>query len=119
MTPLDFMDFRDYLFPASGFQSLQFRKVEITLGLLASQRVQYGKRGYCTYLHTDHAQECKVLEGEKSLHDLVERWLERTPFLEIEDFAFWKHYKQAVKRMHDRDARFIEYAKVPLLLTYQ
>ena len=26
MTPLDFLDFRSYLFPASGFQSFQFRE---------------------------------------------------------------------------------------------
>ena len=28
MTPLDFLDFRDLLVPASGFQSLQFRLIE-------------------------------------------------------------------------------------------
>src|SRR5262249_18743512 len=28
MTPADFLDFRDYLFPASGSQSLQFRMIE-------------------------------------------------------------------------------------------
>ena len=33
MTPLDFMEFRDYLSPASGFQSLQFRLLENKLGV--------------------------------------------------------------------------------------
>ena len=33
MTPMDFLDFRSYLFPASGFQSFQFRKIENLLGL--------------------------------------------------------------------------------------
>ena len=33
MTPLDFLDFRDLLYPASGFQSVQFREIEIRLGL--------------------------------------------------------------------------------------
>ena len=33
MTPLDFLDFRDLLFPASGFQSVQFRMVENKLGM--------------------------------------------------------------------------------------
>ena len=33
MTPLDFMDFRDYLSSASGFQSLQFRLLENKLGI--------------------------------------------------------------------------------------
>ena len=31
MTSLDFLDFRYYLSPASGFQSHQFRKLEVTL----------------------------------------------------------------------------------------
>lgn len=33
MTPLDFMEFRNYLSPASGFQSLQFRLLENKLGV--------------------------------------------------------------------------------------
>ena len=35
MTPADFLDFRDYLFPASGFQSLQLRSGLSTLPLRA------------------------------------------------------------------------------------
>lgn len=33
MTPLSFSEFRDYLSPASGFQSFQFRLLENKLGL--------------------------------------------------------------------------------------
>jgi tryptophan 2,3-dioxygenase len=33
MTPLDFLDFRDLLRPASGFQSVQFKLLEAGLGL--------------------------------------------------------------------------------------
>ena len=33
MTPMDFLDFRDMLRPASGFQSYQFKIVEAKLGL--------------------------------------------------------------------------------------
>lgn len=33
MTPLDFLEFRHYLSPASGFQSLQFRLLENKLGV--------------------------------------------------------------------------------------
>jgi tryptophan 2,3-dioxygenase len=32
MTPLDFLDFRDLLYPASGFQSAQFREIEFVSG---------------------------------------------------------------------------------------
>ena len=38
MTPMDFLDFRDMLRPASGFQSWQFKLVEAKLGLKYQQR---------------------------------------------------------------------------------
>ena len=43
MTPLDFMDFRDYLSSASGFQSLQFRLLENKLGIKSEHRVKYNQ----------------------------------------------------------------------------
>ena len=41
MTPLDFMDFRDYLSSASGFQSLQFRLLENKLGIKVMKVMRY------------------------------------------------------------------------------
>ena len=38
MTPMDFLDFRNLLVPASGFQSQQFREIEVRLGLKTNQR---------------------------------------------------------------------------------
>lgn len=57
MTPLDFMEFRNYLCPASGFQSLQFRLLENKLGVRQENRVKYnqnyaqvfGKDDVCLY----------------------------------------------------------------------
>jgi tryptophan 2,3-dioxygenase len=46
MTPLDFMEFRSYLSPASGFQSLQFRLIENKLGLTEKSRVVYNQISY-------------------------------------------------------------------------
>ena len=43
MTPLDFMDFRNYLSPASGFQSLQFRLLENKLGITQVSETQSTK----------------------------------------------------------------------------
>ena len=37
MTPMDFLEFRDLLIPASGFQSVQFREIEIGLGINEGQ----------------------------------------------------------------------------------
>lgn len=59
MTPLDFMDFRDYLSSASGFQSLQvpnnspfltilsqFRLLENKIGIKTEHRVRYNQTNY-------------------------------------------------------------------------
>lgn len=96
MTPLDFLEFRDYLFPASGFQSAQFRIVENKLGMRVKDRVLLGGAKYTTRFNEQDRSKVKNLESEPSLFDLMERWLERTPFLDYEDFHFWEAYRLAV-----------------------
>ncbi len=108
MTPLDFLDFRDFLFPASGFQSVQFRRVENLLGLRPEQRQLYNQHAYHTRLAPEHRVLLEQTEREPSLHDLVERWLERTPFIEFGGFRFWDAYRDAVHAMLDDDQRVIE-----------
>jgi tryptophan 2,3-dioxygenase len=107
MTPLEFLDFRDALYPASGFQSAQFRLVENKLGLPPAARLSYGLRGYCTYLNEKDAETVKSAEAEPSLHELINAWLERTPFLSLGTFDFWEHYRAAVTAMIDEDERVI------------
>ena len=46
MTPLDFLDFRDLLMPASGFQSMQFRAIETRLGLKREGRLLFDERAF-------------------------------------------------------------------------
>ncbi len=96
MTPLDFLDFRDYLFPASGFQSAQFRIVENLLGIRPQDRLLLAGAGYTERFTEDDRARVVRLESEPSLFDVVERWLERTPFLDHEDFHFWEAYQGAV-----------------------
>ena len=83
MSPMMFLDFRDHLFPASGFQSLQWRLIENTLGLQRERRCTYGKEGqaYCSFLREEHAAAVEAAEAKPNLLGLVQRWLERTPFL--------------------------------------
>ena len=50
MTPMDFLEFRDLLNPASGFQSVQFREIENKLGMPSSKRIKFGKQRYDEYL---------------------------------------------------------------------
>jgi tryptophan 2,3-dioxygenase len=99
MTPLDFLDFRNLLGTASGFQSVQFRLVENKMGLLRSQRAPTGEAPYTAWLSAEHRRMVENAERGPSLVDLVEGWLERTPFLEMGEYHFWEAYKAAVNRM--------------------
>lgn len=99
MTPLDFLDFRDYLYPASGFQSAQFRMVENKLGLRRGDRLLLSGDEYTARFDEADRAVVEEVEAAPSLFDSVERWLERTPFLDHEDFHFWEAYRHAV---HDR-----------------
>lgn len=108
MTPLDFLDFRDYLFPASGFQSAQFRVVENKLGLLPRDRLFLAGAEYTSRFSEEDKNRVVALEDEPSLFDLMERWLERTPFLDHEDFSFWEAYKDAVQSRLQADRVVVE-----------
>ncbi len=93
MTPMDFLDFRDMLRPASGFQSWQFKELEAKLGLKFEQR--HGKEYYTAQLCPAHVDIIKQAEGSQSLLQLVNTWLERMPFLiEGADESFWNNYKE-------------------------
>lgn len=106
MTAMDFLDFRQYLFPASGFQSLQFRIVENMLGLKEEQRLTYNNMPYDIVFSGEQKERLKsVMEGKSLLTHVVE-WLDRTPFLEFDKFNFLEAYKKAVEHMlqKERDA---------------
>jgi tryptophan 2,3-dioxygenase len=103
MTPLDFLDFRNYLFPASGFQSFQFREMEVMLGLKAEKRTTYNNKPYTCVFAEQKKEALDGLEKSNSLFDLIEDWLERTPFLHFGDFDFVTEYRGAVKKMLDKE----------------
>src|SRR5260370_33877828 len=46
MTPLDFLDFRALLSPAPGFQSVQFRLIEMRLGVRSEGRLKLDGRRF-------------------------------------------------------------------------
>ncbi len=108
MTPLDFLDFRDVLFPASGFQSAQFRLVENKLGLRPQDRLAFEHQSYMARLSPSDFKIVDQSEKEDSLFTLVERWLERTPFLQMDNFSFWSEYKKTVESMLGRDEAAIQ-----------
>jgi tryptophan 2,3-dioxygenase len=108
MTPLDFLDFRDELIPASGFQSVQWRLIENRLGLAASKRLKIQGARYTSRLSAEHAERLERSESEPTLMDVLDAWLARTPFLRFGGFDFWAEYRRAVEAMIDRDRRLIE-----------
>jgi tryptophan 2,3-dioxygenase len=100
MTPLDFLDFRDLLRPASGFQSIQFKMIEATLGLNYENR--HGKAYYLSQLTVKDIERVKKAEEEASLLVLINQWLERMPFVKNKEYwqdhsdsSFWTKYRQA------------------------
>jgi tryptophan 2,3-dioxygenase len=112
MTPLDFLEFRNLLTPASGFQSLQFRLIEARLGLTMEKRhnKDYYKRTNEGGFESKDYSSINKVEEEKNLLSLVNNWLERMPFFKIEywgtsgngqqtteEHPFWKDYREDYK----------------------
>lgn len=93
MTPMDFLEFRNFLFPASGFQSLQFRLIEIKLGLRQEQRhkAAYYKSTRDGALSAEDAATITAAEAQPTLKQLIVKWAERTPFIAKE---LWSDYER-------------------------
>ena len=108
MTPLDFLDFREYLYPASGFQSLQWRHLETKLGLKPDQRLAFNQSPFWKSLHPTQQEDMQKLMNEPSLCDLVQKWLERTPFLSRPGFDFWASYQKAVLNVLKEDEEVVK-----------
>lgn len=103
MTPLDFLDFRDMLYPASGFQSFQWRMIETKLGLRSADRLAYNQAPFYKSLTEEQQGEMTKIMNAPSLYDSLEKWLERMPFLQGKNFNFWDSYKDAVTKMFTED----------------
>lgn len=107
MTPLDFLDFRDLLIPASGFQSEQFRVLEARLGLKRDARLKYNQADYDQALQPEARSRMQQVENKPTLLGCVEKWLERTPFLKVQGFDFWQTYQMTVEKSLLNDIKII------------
>jgi tryptophan 2,3-dioxygenase len=92
MTPMDFLEFRDLLRPASGFQSWQFKLLEAKLGLRFAQR--HGQNYYTSQLREPEVAAIREGESQQSLLELVNKWLERMPF--FREASNWDGYNRIV-----------------------
>jgi tryptophan 2,3-dioxygenase len=111
MTPLDFLEFRNLLTPASGFQSVQFRLLEARLGLDMEKRHNreyYKRTNEGGFLPEDFYSITQTESNETLLH-LVNNWLERMPFFENE---FWKDYQNKFPGTEPRHPFWNEYRNI-------
>ncbi len=92
MTPLDFLEFRELLHGASGFQSKQFREIEAGLGLRMDNRFRpdYYKHTELGGFNEKDFAEITAIEAKPSLLQMVERWLARAPFF---DETYWSEWR--------------------------
>jgi tryptophan 2,3-dioxygenase len=103
MTPLDFLDFRDLLSTASGFQSLQFRLIEARLGLAESRRLLFDTKVASERL-SERDRETLARERQRTtVLEALDAWLSRTPFVSMGDFTFDRAYREAIDAMLDRE----------------
>ena len=105
MTPMDFLDFRDMLRPASGFQSWQFKLLEAKLGLKFEYR--HGKEYYTAQLRSEHVALIKQAETDLSFLQLVNDWLERMPF--FDDNSLWQTFETETTTGTDEQPFWKEY----------
>ncbi len=123
MTPLDFLEFRELLHGASGFQSKQFREIEAGLGLRMENRFRpdYYKHTELGGFNEKDFAEINAIEERPSLLQMVERWLARAPFFEETYWSewrgergpqaegrppFWIHYRNLFEQsLSDRDEK--------------
>lgn len=107
MTPLDFLDFRNYLFPASGFQSFQFRAIECLLGLTDEKRMTYHGTKYSSVFSEEQQQQLDAYYKNGTLLEKVNAWLCRTPFLNLDGFDFLEEYKKSLSKMLQKETNAI------------
>ena len=108
MTALDFLEFRNVLLPASGFQSKQFRLIEAKLGLKMEQRykAEYYKHTRRGSLSEADLQDVNQAESEPTLKELIIQWLERMPFF---DETYWKEYRQIGESEPEKHKFWVDY----------
>jgi tryptophan 2,3-dioxygenase len=99
MTPQDFIDFREHLKTASGFQSWQFRLIETRLGLRREDRIPVFHAEFDAQLSDESRKFIRLAEEMPSVFNLLDRWLSRTPFVAMGAYQFGREYKDAVYKL--------------------
>ena len=120
MHPQSFVDFREKLQTASGFQSWQFRLIEIRLGLARKDRLKFNHATYDAQMNSKHTGLFKAAESTPTIHSQLDAWLCRMPFGQEKSnqhsfwqetdtrYSFWQDYKNSVHTLFDARLKVIE-----------
>jgi tryptophan 2,3-dioxygenase len=79
MHPVHFLQFRDAISPASGFQSVQFREMELLAGLTQANREAQGGGSFALQLAAGERARVENRASSLSLKAALMDWLRRTP----------------------------------------
>jgi tryptophan 2,3-dioxygenase len=93
MNPADFLAFRDALGNASGFQSVQFREMELLAGLKDEVRYEYEGASFERRFAPAETARFKALRGEPTVRDALALWLARTPLEPGFEAAYLKAFE--------------------------
>jgi tryptophan 2,3-dioxygenase len=104
MQPADFLAFRDALGNASGFQSAQFREMELLAGLRDEVRYEYEGSSFERRFPKEEVERFARLRQETTLRDALARWLARTPLepgFEATYLRTFEAYVRAQRALHE------------------
>jgi tryptophan 2,3-dioxygenase len=104
MQSIDFLDFRDALSPASGFQSLQFRVIEHLLGTLSSKSCPMAN----FRLQPEDLQYLENAIQEPTLMDGLLYALQKLPLSYQNAQEFWDMYRQLMIQQLQREKHILE-----------
>lgn len=107
MNPSSFLEFRDLIAPGSGFQSVQFREMEILAGLREEMRMDFEGVPYAANLLPNDLKRITAVSSEPTLREVLMDWLSRTPIDHVhpsfaEEFvAAFSVYAEEQARLQD------------------
>jgi tryptophan 2,3-dioxygenase len=101
MSPTDFLDFRDKLQPASGFQSVQFREIEFVSNLKDASILQHLKGD------ADSMKRLEKRVQQETLWDAFLHLLKRNGF-QIPDDRESGQVKKELARLHEQQNQYYD-----------
>ena len=70
------------------------------------ERLKYNSKDFDNTLKPEHKEH--IDKVKESLFDLIEKWLERIPFIKTKDFDFWEKYRSSAEEMLQHEEEIIK-----------